>query len=127
MSHPTLICASCGQVQGRARAACCGSWRCTYFTPYPDPCFLCPCSGPGAGGLLRRLALYLFTPAVTGMLHTYGFGELPPQVPPAHLPLSFLPPYSPGSLSCHGSTFARCANSFVTRTRTGVLSLNVYF
>ena len=57
-----------------------GLWRCTCAHPTltPASCALCP--GPGAGGVLRRLALYLFTPAVTSMLHTYGFGELPPQV-----------------------------------------------
>ena len=48
--------------------------------PYQEPCFLCLGAGPGAGGLLRRLALYLFTPPVTSLLHSYGFGELPPQV-----------------------------------------------
>ncbi|KAK9842451.1 hypothetical protein WJX81_000763 [Elliptochloris bilobata] len=36
--------------------------------------------GPGAGSLLRRLALYLFSPAVTSVLQGYGFDQLPPQL-----------------------------------------------
>ena len=40
-----------------------------------------PHTGPAAGGLLRRLALYLFSQTVFSMLQSYGFHELPPQVP----------------------------------------------
>ena len=41
-----------------------------------------PChTGPAAGGLLRRLALYLFSQTVFSMLQGYGFHELPAQVP----------------------------------------------
>ena len=46
-----------------------------------EACFVCLCPGPGAGDLLRQLALYLFTPAATSLLQNYGFAELPPQVP----------------------------------------------
>ena len=41
-----------------------------------------PChAGPAAGGMLRRLALYLFSQTVFSMLQGYGFHELPAQVP----------------------------------------------
>ena len=38
-------------------------------------------TGPAAGGMLRRLALYLFSQTVFSMLQSYGFHELPAQVP----------------------------------------------
>ena len=82
--------ASCVCIQGWAQAACCDRRRCTRCALNPEPCFPCLRAGPGAGGLLRRLALYLFTPAVTSLLHTYGFSELPPQVPAPIFPHYFL-------------------------------------
>lgn len=38
-------------------------------------------TGPAAGGMLRRLALYLFSQTVFSMLQSFGFHELPAQVP----------------------------------------------
>lgn len=43
-------------------------------------------AGPAASASLRRLVLYLFTPAVASLLQSYGFHELPQQVPHAALP-----------------------------------------